>query len=312
MPKAIVIGGSGFLGKILIEKLLAQGYQVYSVSRHLPEPRENLIGIRGDVLSPDLGIPEEYLNRSGIDTCYHLAAILKLGEDTDGMIMKTNVEGTRNVIAFCEKYRIANLFYCSTAYTQNRNAYEVSKDACERLVYEWSQRTGNNSTIFKPSIMLGLGQNFFPGHFSQFTSLLIRILRKSEAVRRHIQGIPYLPVFKPVFRLKGNPEGYLNLVDVVDVANYMVNIKGGGTYWLTNPKPPRLEEIVQWVGEYINVDLRVLSDFVPTPLESRFARMVAAFQPYLNGHSFSSHIQKEEYNPITKKFIQETINYSLL
>jgi nucleoside-diphosphate-sugar epimerase len=311
MRKALVTGGSGFLGNILINKLISQGYRVYSVSRRLPEPRENLIRLRGDILAPGLGLPEGSIGNGSIDACYHLAAVLKLGEDTDGMIMKTNVEGTRNIIEFCEKRDIANLYYCSTAYTQNRNTYEVSKDICEHLVYEWSQRTGKICAIFKPSIMIGIGQNFVPGHFSQFTSLLVRILRKTETVRRHIQGIPFLPVLKPVFRLKGNPEGYLNLVDVEDVARHMAAIENSGIYWLTNPRPPRMAEIVNWVGEYIGVDLKVLAEFKPTPLESRFAHMVAAFQPYLNGQSFYSHIKREQCNPITREFVQETINYSL-
>ncbi len=311
MPKAIVTGGSGFLGSVLIDNLLSQGYEVYSISRRLPESRKNLIRLQGDILSPGLGLPEGYFDNN-IDACYHLAAVLKLGEDADGMIMKTNVEGTRNVLTFCEKHQIPDFYYCSTAYTQNRNAYEVSKSIGERLVLEWSEKSGSNCAIFKPSIIIGIGQHYFYGHFLQFISLLIRILKRHQIVRHLIFGVPCPQALAPVFCLRGNPDGYLNLVDVEDVARYMAKIKYKGTYWLTNPNPPKLVDIAKWIGEYIMVDLRMKTDFEPAPLESQFAQMASAFQPYLNGESVRSHIVKEEHISITRDYIRETIRSYLM
>ncbi|GAI35183.1 unnamed protein product, partial [marine sediment metagenome] len=75
----------------------------------------------GDITEPNLGlgdIPKD------IEAVYHLAGIHSLRqEDKDGLIWKTNVDGTRNVLEFCLKHNIPRLFFTSTAYTWPVNPY---------------------------------------------------------------------------------------------------------------------------------------------------------------------------------------------
>ena len=301
----LVTGGNGFLGTALTDRLLAQGHKVYCVSRHAPELREGLVPLRGDILVPDFGL-REILAEANITAVYHLAAAHRLGEDKDGSIWDTNVAGTRNVIKFCIDRAIPHLYHCSTAYTAGRNTYELSKAECEKIVNESGIPT---VTIFKPSIIMGT-EHFFPGHFAQFISLLVRVHKRAEIVRRKIEGSLRLPVIEPVFRIRGNPEGRLNLVTVDEVAGAMARVKDPGQFWLTHPSPPALRDIVTWTGEYIMVDLRIEPEFKPTPLEAAFQKLGAAFLPYLWGDNFKSNLQLSP--PIDKAFIQETVKRIVL
>jgi len=298
----LVTGASGFVGTALIEKLLEKGRRVYGLSRHPPIGSRNLVPVRGDILLPDLGmgkVPED------IYAIHHLAGLHRLGEDKDDSIWKTNVDGTKNVIDFCNKHGISHLYFCSSAYTQGRNTYERSKSLCEVMVNESDMKT----TIFKPSVIMGTEEHPYPGHFSQFVKLLIKIHQRGEIVRRRLEGTLRLPILEPVFRIKGNPDGKLNLIQVDQVAWSMANIEETGTFWLTHPNPPALQQLCDWVGELIMVKIKVEPEFKPTPLEAGFQKMAEAFQPYLWGDTFPSNLQLSP--PITKEFIANTVRQTI-
>lgn len=300
----LVTGGSGFLGKALTPRLLEKGHKVYSLSRHPPKAKENLIPLIGDIIEPNLSLKEV---PNDIHAVHHLAAIHQLGEDKDGFIWKTNVEGTSNVIDFCLKHKIPHLLFTSSAYTQGRNPYERSKALCETMVNESGIP---KVTIFKPPIIMGTPQHFYPGHFTQFVLLLVNLHQTGEPIRRRIEGKLRLPAFVPVFRMKANPKGKLNLVQVDQVVSAMAGIEKTGTYWLTHPNPPVLEQIVEWVSEFIMVKIVITPTFQPSPIETAFSRLSNAFTPYLWGDDFHSDIKY--LPPITKEFIQSTIKQTFL
>lgn len=299
MNAVLLTGASGFVGQALIPKLLAKGHKVYGLSRHPPEARENLIPLVGDITEPNLGLGDV---PGDIHCVHHLAGIHRLGEDRDGSIWQTNVEGTRNVIDFCERYEIPCLYFTSTAYTQGRNTYEQSKAFCESMVGE---SRIPRVTIFKPSIIMGTPQHFYPGHFSQFITLVVKVHQRAEVVRRRIEGSLRLPIIEPVFQIRANPGGKLNLISIDDVADAMARIDKPGTYWLTHPNPPTLAQLIEWVGEFIMVRMVIKDDFHPTPIEAGFQKMTSAFTPYMWGDEFPSDLKR--CLPISKEFIHDTI-----
>ena len=303
MSNLLVTGASGFVGSALIPLLIEKGHRVYGLSRHPPTRSRKLIPIVGDVTEPNLGlknVPED------ITAIYHLAGIHSLNqEDKNGSIWKTNVEGTKNVLEFCLKHDIPKLFFTSTAYTWPVNPYGLSKIENESAITEFAKEHNIEVTILKPSIVMGTAEHPYPGHFSRFISAVIQTHRRAELIRRKIEGSLRLPVIEPLFRIRGSPEGKLNLIQIDQVARGIANIEEAGTFWLTHPDPPTLQQLADWIGELIMVRMRFEPEFKPTPIEAAFQKMTAAFTPYLQGDNFPSNLQLSP--PINKNFIQETI-----
>ena len=301
--RILVTGASGFLGQVLTPLLREQKHEVIGLSRHGGD-------LKGDVTHYNLDLEEE---PPPIDAVFHLAAMLKLGRDRDGEIYRTNVEGTINVLRFCVDNKIPRLLFCSSAYTQGRNAYEASKIECERMV---TNSTIPQIIIVKPSIIMGNSEHPYNGHFAQFCSLLIKVHKRAEIVRRNIEGGLRLPVIEPVFRLSANPEGYLNLIQVDDVAQAITAIFEKGfkitpqTFYLTNPNPPQIKDLINWVGEFIKVRIVLEPSFQANPIEKAFKMLTSAFQPYLEGEPLPTS-DLSYVKPISKEYLLEIIKATL-
>jgi nucleoside-diphosphate-sugar epimerase len=294
----LITGGNGFLGKALIEQMNGKGQIIASLSRNPPVSLQNgVLYWKGDILQPNLGLQPL---KSDIEAVYHMAGTVNLSlQDKKGEIYNINVMGTRNVIQFCEEHGVQHLYYISTAYTQFRNPYERSKATAEEFV---KMAKIPQVTIFKPSIILGTGNHFSLEHFPQYAMLMVKLHKRADLVRRKIEGSLHLPVIEPLFRLNGNPQGKLNLIPVDEVAGAIAQIKTEGVYWLTNPYPPTTQEIADWLGEAILLNIKVLPHFNAMPIETAFMRLTRAFQPYLEGDDFPS-----EFSANKKMVTRETI-----
>ena len=306
----LITGATGFLGSRVLAKL-AKMDKVLALCRNEGRPLDNVTWVQGDILQSKgteegLGLEAKL---PPISAVYHLAGNVNLGPDRDHQVWQTNVLGTENVLRWAEGHRVEHFFLCSTAYTKGRNPYEQSKAYCEQLL---EQSSIPRKTIFKPSILMGSGRQ----HFSQFITVAIRLHKRADTIRRHIEGTLRLPVIEPVFRLEGNPEGHLNFIDVDDVAGAMAAIKDSGTFWLTNPAPPTAREVMDWAGEFVLLKIYVMPEFKRTPIEVVFHRAMSAFIPYLRGDDFPSWFETQERGAsamvhITREYIHEELKRSL-
>ena len=109
--KALVTGGGGFLGRYIVEQLMARGDEVAIFTRGA-YPELESIGVR--VIRGDLQNAEAvHAACQGMDCVFHIAA--KAGhwgkwDDYYGV----NVTGTANVIEGCRKQRVPKLVNCSS------------------------------------------------------------------------------------------------------------------------------------------------------------------------------------------------------
>ena len=210
MAVALITGYDGFLGRALTRRLINSGWQVYGLSRHPSAQSEHLIPLLGDILAPNLGLAP----LKSVDTIFHLAGTVNLGSDRDGVVRRTNVTGTQNSVNYARACNIEDFRFCSTAYQGGRNPYEESKAEAEEIV-----RTLGipQTTIFKPSIIIGDGEHFKLEHFPMFALALIKLHRRADLIRRNIEGTLKLPPIEIRQRLRGNPGAKLNMVPVSDV-----------------------------------------------------------------------------------------------
>ena len=106
-----ITGGTGFIGKFLVQTLLERNEPIYVLVREQSMDKfnelkecwgnnaENVFAIKGDLLKPNLGISASDLNtlKGNISNFYHLAAIYDLSESYETQ-SKINIEGTTNAI----------------------------------------------------------------------------------------------------------------------------------------------------------------------------------------------------------------------
>ena len=167
---ALVTGGGGRLGNVLVRRLIENGQKV-RVLEPGPLP-ESLAGLeiefmQGSVLDAgDVGRAVE-----GVDVVYHLAAKIDLSPRKDPMMFTINVEGTRIVVDACLS-RGLRLVHTSSHHALEREPldqpltedkplaltakcdYHRSKAIGETLVLDACER-GLDAVIVNPGSMIG-------------------------------------------------------------------------------------------------------------------------------------------------------------
>ena len=107
----LVTGGTGFLGRHLVERLLTQGRQVTVLGR-TPAPDLAARGVRFIRASLDDATAVSAAC-AGVETVFHTAAKVGVWGRYDDFF-RTNVLGTRAILAGCREHGVRRLIYTST------------------------------------------------------------------------------------------------------------------------------------------------------------------------------------------------------
>ena len=108
---ALVTGGGGFLGRYIVEELVARGDDVRSFGRGA-YPELAALGVevvRGDIADP-VAVERAC---AGVDCVIHTAALAGVGLRRDA-VARTNVRGTENVLAACRRHGVPRLVHTSS------------------------------------------------------------------------------------------------------------------------------------------------------------------------------------------------------
>jgi dihydroflavonol-4-reductase len=116
MPKTLVTGATGFVGRAVAEALLAQGREVRVLARR-PQHRA-LQGLAVEVVQGDLTDPA--LPARALQNCsrlFHVAADYRLWVPDPAGMYATNVEGTRSLLQAALEAGLKSVVYTSTVGT---------------------------------------------------------------------------------------------------------------------------------------------------------------------------------------------------
>lgn len=166
--KALVTGGSGFFGSILINNLLKKGYVVGSLDINTPtEIDENVTFHKSDIR--DINSIKEIINEYNI--IFHNVAQVPLAKKNK-LIEEVNINGTKNLCEAALSANIDRIIYTSSSAIYgipkenpiNENsspnpgeAYGAAKLQGEYICKEYSKR-GLNFSIIRPRTILGHGR----------------------------------------------------------------------------------------------------------------------------------------------------------
>ncbi|KPK93002.1 MAG: hypothetical protein AMJ94_03845 [Deltaproteobacteria bacterium SM23_61] len=199
MPKDLITGGLGFLGRALARKLVEMGKEVV-VFDVVEEPKweghgkEKVKTIRGDIVHLPLIL--EALKAQEIETIYHAGALLPpVSEQNLHTAFAVNVQGTVNVLEAARLGRVPKVIFVSTIATYGlglppvvnedipqrpRNMYGTTKVCGERLGEQYHRRHGVNFRAVRFPPILGAGRrDTAPSAFSYL------------AIREPALGRPY-------------------------------------------------------------------------------------------------------------------------
>ena len=116
--KALVTGAAGFVGSNLCWELAARGWQVVAMDDFTHGSWENLRGFPGDVIAASYADVDFWAGRVGkIDAVFHQGAISDTTVMDQALMMRVNVEGTRDLLAWAAKAKVKKVVYASSAAT---------------------------------------------------------------------------------------------------------------------------------------------------------------------------------------------------
>ena len=180
-PRVLVVGGTGFIGKRLVEALIERGVGVRVMSRSLGAGRIALDGLPVEIVQGHHGDPQALDTAlHGIDVVYHLA---KATGQRWADYLRDDVEPTRVLAEAALAHGVRRFVYTGTidsydsadartvidastpvdARIQSRNLYARSKAACEALLQRMHSERGLPLVIVRPGVVVGAGSP--PAHW---------------------------------------------------------------------------------------------------------------------------------------------------
>lgn len=171
---SVVTGGGGFVGRHLVDSLLARGDRVRVVD--IAEPKETKAEfVRGDITDA-----QSMLDAcAGADAVFHAASVVHTKQNKQDFVYRANLDGTRHVLEACQKHGIGKLIYVSSGSvvyegediengdeslpyaTKELAPYAASKVAAEKLVLAENGKAGVATTALRPHVIFGPGDGRF-------------------------------------------------------------------------------------------------------------------------------------------------------
>jgi len=263
MKKAVVVGGSGFIGSHVADCLSDDGYQVtiydFVKSLWFRESQEMVIG---DILD-DKALKQVI---KGADVVYNFAGLANLDHALNQPIntAKINILGNLNVLEACRIHNVKRFIYASTMYVYSREGsfYRCSKQSSEHYVEEYQRVYGLDYTILRYGSLYGPRTDDTNGIFRIINSAL-----KTGKVQ-----------------YKGDIESMREYIHVSDAARASVSILDESfkneSIILTGQEQMSLNNLLKMIAEILNYKDDSV-EFIEGKYSGHYVRTPYSYQPKL-------------------------------
>jgi UDP-glucose 4-epimerase len=140
--KVLVTGGAGYIGSVLVDRLITEGHQVNVIddlsNGYLENIHKDAKFFQGSILNSDL----LYKALDQIEVVLHLGAKIRVeeGESKPELYKQVNVEGTLNLLKLCREKGISKFVFASTAAVYgNPDDFPVTEGSKEAPVNVYGQ-----------------------------------------------------------------------------------------------------------------------------------------------------------------------------
>lgn len=253
----LVTGATGFVGRFLCSRLLAEGFSVRATLLSSETSASLVTGVEPVTIQP-LGSDTHWQHAlTGIDTIIHLAARVHIMDDPSAdpltEFRKVNTEGTKQLANEAAKAGVKRLVFISSIkvngeetelpYTENSptqptDPYGISKWEAEQALRQIEKETGLEVVVVRPTLVYG------PGVKANFFNML-------KAVQR---GVP-LPLASIANQRSLIYVG--NLVDALAVcATHPAAV--GQTYLVSDGEDVSTPELIRRTAAALGVPARLL------------------------------------------------------
>lgn len=259
-----VTGGTGFIGRYLIDRLLKRDGTVYVLVREGSRGRfeemrsgwgddaDRVVPVTGDISQPRLGVDEAEAERltGKIGGFYHLAAVYDMEAD-DEAIRIGNIEGTINAVDFANQIEVGCFHLASSiaaaglfkgtwredmfeeAENLDKHAYFRTKHESERIVRERLERPWR---IYRPGIVVGDSET---GQMDKVDGpyYFFKLIQRLRNV---------LPPWMPTIGVEGKQINVVPVDFVADAIDHISHLEGedGKAFHLTDPNPLTAGQII--------------------------------------------------------------------
>lgn len=248
--KILVTGGAGFIGKYLVRSLLKNGNSVTifdNFSNSTKDSITSLVEIGAKIIEGDITKLLDIVNAvKDQDIVIHLAAKISVSESISNPseTFQVNVDGTRNVLAACEKNHVKKFIVSSSAAVYGESSpdfklaeeskinpispYGKSKARMEQEIREFDSKHSINCVILRFFNIYGIGQT------SEYAGVITKFMG------RIAQEKP-LEIF-------GNGMQTRDFVAIDDVVNSIYNVISygkSGTYNIASGKTVTIKELAE-------------------------------------------------------------------
>ncbi len=250
--KILVTGGAGFIGKYLVRSLLEKDYLVTifdNFSNSTKDSISSLVDIGVKVIEGDITKPLDIQNATkDQDMVIHLAAQISVLESTrnPSETFRVNVDGTRNVLAACEKNHVKKLVAASSAAVYGESSPDVklteeskknpispygeSKVRMEQEIKQFVIEHNMDYVILRFSNIFGIGQS------SEYVGVITKFMKR-------ITQVSPLEIFGNGLQTRD----FVAIDDVINSIHNAIQYGKSGTYNIASGKAVTIKELAELI-----------------------------------------------------------------